>query len=264
MGPLALAALPARFPPASCPLLTAGVPTAQGGGASAITLFPLDVLKTRLQSGSNDGIFKMVGQIVKKDGVLGLWGKPSVIMAGQSLCEKFGYFFAYTLLRSLYTRFVGASPGVITTLVIGYASEWCQLPFTVPIDRMTVIMRNRMGTDAPQGLIHCAKEVWNSGNIHAGIGGYTLLALKPAVQFAAYEPAKAMWLRRAYAPGASLTPLASFMLGAYSRMVSDSVTCAPPTALAPAAAAGTAAGSANGASVGRQIRGGGPRRRSRR
>ena len=258
-------AVPARSPPASCALVT-GVPAAQGGSASAITLFPLDVLKTRLQSGSNDGIFAMVGQIVKKDGVLGLWGKPSVIMAGQSLCEKFGYFFAYTLLRSLYARFVGGSPGVITTLVIGYASEWCQLPFTVPIDRMTVIMRNRMGTDAPQDLITCAKEVWNSGNIHAGIGGYTLLALKPAVQFAAYEPAKAMWLRRAYAPGASLTPLASFMLGAYSRMVSDSVTCAPAAALPPAtgSATGSANGSANGASVGRQIRGGGPRRRSRR
>jgi hypothetical protein len=170
-------------------------------------------------------LVEIVRNIVKRDGVLGLWGKTSVILGFQSMIEKFGYFFAYTLLRSLYQRFVGSAPGAIMTLAIGYCSEWCQLPFTIPIDKVTVIMRNRMGTDQPQGLLACAGEVWRAGNLHAGIGGYTLLALKPATQFAAYEPAKAMWLAR-QGPGAELGAIASFCLGAYSRAVSDSVTCA--------------------------------------
>jgi hypothetical protein len=198
---------------------------ALGGFVSALVLFPLDVLKTRLQSGTDEGLVEIVRNIVKRDGVLGLWGKTSVILGFQSMIEKFGYFFAYTLLRSLYQRFVGSAPGAIMTLAIGYCSEWCQLPFTIPIDKVTVIMRNRMGTDQPQGLLACAGEVWRAGNLHAGIGGYTLLALKPATQFAAYEPAKAMWLAR-QGPGAELGAIASFCLGAYSRAVSDSVTCA--------------------------------------
>jgi hypothetical protein len=194
---------------------------ALGGFVSALVLFPLDVLKTRLQSGTDEGLVEIVRNIVKRDGVLGLWGKTSVILGFQSMIEKFGYFFAYTLLRSLYQRFVGSAPGAIMTLAIGYCSEWCQLPFTIPIDKVTVIMRNRMGTDQPQGLLACAGEVWRAGNLHAGIGGYTLLALKPATQFAAYEPAKAMWLGR-QGGGAELAGLASFALGAYSRLVSDS------------------------------------------
>eukprot|EP01043_Picozoa_sp_COSAG02_P047616 COSAG02_NODE_4584_length_5189_cov_110.838900_1_plen_232_part_00 len=198
---------------------------ALGGFVSALVLFPLDVLKTRMQSGSSEGIVSIVKSIVKKDGVLGLWGKTSIILGFQSMVEKFGYFFAYTLIRSLYVRFVGSAPGALTTLAIGYCSEWCQLPFTIPIDKVTVIMRNRMGTDEPQGLLTIAGEVWRKGNLHAGIGGYTLLALKPATQFAAYEPVKAMWLARS-GPGSELSAVASFLLGAYSRAVSDSVTCA--------------------------------------
>ena len=58
-------------------------------------------------------------------------------------------------------------------------------------------------------------------------------------RFAAYEPAKAMWLGRGgQGPDAKLTALASFILGAYSRAVSDSVTCALPAG-AQAGAQGT-------------------------
>ena len=61
----------------------------------------------RPRLGLRDGLFKIAGDIVRKDGVLGLWGSVSIIAACQSMLEKFGYFFAYTLLRSLYRRFTG-------------------------------------------------------------------------------------------------------------------------------------------------------------
>ena len=198
---------------------------ALGGFVSAIVLFPLDVLKTRVQSGSKQSMLSIVGGIIQKNGVLGLWGKTSIIMGFQSTVEKFGYFFAYTLIRSMYIRLIGSAPGALTTLAIGYASEWFQLPVTYPIDKATVVMRNRIGTDEPQGLFTIAGEVWRKGNLHAGIAGCTLLALKPATQFAAYEPVKAMWLARS-GPGGELSAVASFILGAYSRCVSDTLTCA--------------------------------------
>ena len=193
---------------------------AVGGGIAAFVLWPLDCIKTRQQGGENAGVFAMAAKIIKHDGVLGLWN-GSIFGGCQALIEKFGYFFGYTLLRNLYSRLFGGQAGTIMTLVIGYLSEWSHLAFTMPLDKIKVAKVKRQGTDLPQDLLTIAKETWKGGNLHAGMGGYTLLALKPATQFAAYEPAKAMWLAR-QGPGAVLGGLASFLLGAYSRLVSDS------------------------------------------
>ena len=76
-------------------------------------------------------------------------------------------------------------------------------------------------------LARLGRKLKRQSRVAFDLVGYTLLALKPAAQFAAYEPAKAMWLAR-QGPGAELGAIASFCLGAYSRAVSDSVTCALP------------------------------------
>ena len=193
---------------------------ALGGWVSAFVLYPLDAIKTRQQSGDKLGVFAMGAKIIRQDGVFGLWS-GAFFSAFQSLIEKFGYFFGYTLLRNIYTRVFGGVPGTIATVVIGYLSEWSHLAYTLPMDRVKVTKVKRQGTDLPQDILTIAKEVWKGGNLHAGMGGFQLLALKPATQFAAYEPAKAMWLAR-QGPGAALGGWASFLLGAYSRLVSDS------------------------------------------
>ena len=65
---------------------------ALGGGVSAFVLYPLDAIKTRQQGGENVGVFAMAANIIKHDGVLGLWS-GSIFGAFQSTFEKFGYFF---------------------------------------------------------------------------------------------------------------------------------------------------------------------------
>lgn len=165
---------------------------------------------------------------IKEEGVLGLWGSVSFFSAFQSLCEKFGYFFGYTLLRNLYTLAFGHTPGTMcvviasifqhylgrtqlhfpthtvdvnkvtlcelvlvvqccsATLAIGYCSEWSHLIFTLPLDKIKVLKVKRMGTAQKQDMITCCKDALAGGNLHAGAGGFQLLALKPATQFAAY------------------------------------------------------------------------------
>ena len=119
---------------------------ALGGFISALVLYPLDAIKTRMQGGETGGVFSMGGAIIKQDGVLGLWA-GSGLGAFQSLVEKFGYFFGYTLLRNLYQRVTGNNAGTIMTLVIGYLSEWSHLFFTMPMDKVKVLTVKRMGTD---------------------------------------------------------------------------------------------------------------------
>ena len=65
---------------------------ALGGYVSALTLFPLDVIKTKQQSGAKDGMLKIARDIVRQDGPLGLWGKLSVVIccsgAGSDSVER--------------------------------------------------------------------------------------------------------------------------------------------------------------------------------
>ena len=214
--PAATMAPPSEFVRALAGALAGGL----GGMVSAFVLFPLDVLKTRQQGGEKLGIFALTKKLVKQQGVFGLWN-GSLFSACQSMCEKFGYFFGYTLLRNIYRRVTGADAGTIATLAIGYCSEWSHLIFTLPMDKVKVMKVKRMGTDQPQDLGTCVKDAWRQGNLHSGAGGFQLLALKPATQFATYEPTKAFWLARQ--GGSSLSSLAAFMLGAFSRLVSDTL-----------------------------------------
>jgi hypothetical protein len=127
-----------------------------GGAVSAFALFPLDVLKTRMQSGEKCSLAELTRKLVGDAGVLGLWN-GSLFSALQSLIEKFGYFFGYTLLRNVYRKIAGRDAGVLMTLLIGYGSEWSHLFFTMPLDKVKVMRASRMGTNEPQGLIHCIK-----------------------------------------------------------------------------------------------------------
>jgi hypothetical protein len=211
-----VAAPPSEFVKALAGALAGGL----GGMVSAFVLFPMDVIKTRQQSGDKLPILRLTTKLIKEEGVFGLWN-GSIFSAFQSLCEKAGYFFGYTLLRNIYRRVTGGDAGTLATLAIGYCSEWSHLFFTLPLDKVKVLKVNRMGqTELPTDIITLCKEVWKAGGLHNGAGGFQLLALKPATQFAVYEPAKSFWLRRQ--GGGNLSSAAAFLLGAFSRLISDS------------------------------------------
>ena len=53
--------------------LTGATSGALGGFISALVLYPLDAIKTRMQGGETGGVVSMGGAIIKRDGVLGLW-----------------------------------------------------------------------------------------------------------------------------------------------------------------------------------------------
>jgi hypothetical protein len=100
-----MASPPSEFLKAVAGALAGGL----GGVVSSLVLHPLDVLKTKQQSGEKLSIPALAVALIKKNGVIGLWtGAPFV--ACQSLVEKFGYFFGYTLLRNLYQRVMGRVP----------------------------------------------------------------------------------------------------------------------------------------------------------
>ena len=141
-----------------------------GGAISASVLYPLEVLKTKMQAetksqkssssaddennNENDdddddqqqdrsqlSMVEYAQYLYKIQG-------PQVFVAGvetsafQSATEKALYFFAYTGLKSIYRSFNdGQAPKTFWSLVLGYMAEWAHLPLTLPLDCWTTAIQ---------------------------------------------------------------------------------------------------------------------------
>eukprot|EP01043_Picozoa_sp_COSAG02_P011200 COSAG02_NODE_409_length_22892_cov_11.461150_4_plen_112_part_00 len=100
--------------------LTAFAECFSGGVAgwfSSFVLFPLDVVKTRMQGGEGGSALQVAGRLYKKGGLVALW-RGGNARGFQSLIEKVGYFYSYTLMKTLIER--TGPMGVAVQLTVGY------------------------------------------------------------------------------------------------------------------------------------------------
>ena len=110
-------------------------------------------------------------------------------------------------------------------------AEWAHLPITLPIDCVTTAIqtddKNR-GAFVLLGNILSEKGI---GGFYKGIQAYTVLCLKPAIQYTVYEQVKKIVLaaRRANSQGRkmvdeSLSAAEAFLLGMVARIVATMLT----------------------------------------
>ena len=110
-------------------------------------------------------------------------------------------------------------------------AEWAHLPVTLPIDCVTTAIqtddKNR-GAFVLMGNILSEKGI---GGFYKGIQAYTVLCLKPAIQYTVYEQVKKIVLvsRRAQSQGRvivdeSLSAAEAFFLGMFARVVATMLT----------------------------------------
>jgi hypothetical protein len=117
-----------------------------GGAISASILYPLEVLKTKMQVDDNEeekekGMVQYAKELYRKECMTVFFN--GVETSGfQSAIEKAFYFFAYTtlkqvhqLVRSIAIPENASKPlGATTNLFLGCLAEWSHLPITMPID----------------------------------------------------------------------------------------------------------------------------------
>lgn len=164
-----------------------------------------------------------------------------VTSACQSATEKALYFFAYTFLKNGYVGITGdTNIGALSNLVLGCFAEWAHLPVTLPIDCVTTAIQTddqNRGAFVLLGNILSQKGV---GGFYKGIEAYTVLCLKPAIQYTVYEQVKRVVLaaRRVEngarngsggagsgtGGGDSLTAPEAFFLGMFARVVATMLT----------------------------------------
>ncbi len=160
--------------------------------------------------------------------------------AFQSATEKALYFFAYTAFKNVYTFFAGNQQmGATVNLLLGCMAEWAHLPITLPLDCWTTQIQT--GDNGNKGPLAILMTMLNEGDgikgMYKGIQAYTILCLKPAIQYTVFEQVKSIMLVRkrlaASASGGSgkktsqaetLSAMEAFFLGMLARTVATIAT----------------------------------------
>mmetsp|Transcript_343 Transcript_343/g.687 ORF Transcript_343/g.687 Transcript_343/m.687 type:complete len:389 (+) Transcript_343:251-1417(+) len=194
-------------------------------------------LKAKYSKAATEGMTSYASLMYENEGGVAPFYAGVVTSAVQSATEKSLYFFAYTFLKNGYVSLTGNSNiGALSNLILGCFAEWAHLPVTLPIDCLNTAIqtddKNR-GAFVLLGSILSEKGI---GGFYKGIEAYTVLCLKPAIQYTVYEQVKKVVLAARLvtnnAQGRtsktqvedSLTAAEAFFLGMFARVIATMLT----------------------------------------
>jgi hypothetical protein len=173
---------------------------AAGGYFSCSVLFPLEIVKNKLQASQKSGLeeptfFGIANEIYKENGINGFIDGVTVSAVGSST-EKFVYFYVYSFMRAAYENATGSSPGPVMDLLVGYVCEFMHLPISMPLDTLGVkIQTNKDPSLGVAAIVNKTIKETGVAGFYKGWQAYFGLAWKPAIQYAVFEQAKAFCLR---------------------------------------------------------------------
>jgi hypothetical protein len=183
-------------------MMAAATAAGVGGFLSTSILYPLDTLKTRIQSGAallpedDEADASSTPKRNKQVALLKSLYQGIQYKAAESSTSKFMYFYAYTMLAQMVAPKDGQPIGTLTDLGIGYLSELCHLPVTMPME----LVGTRMQTGSESGsilqILRSIVKEGGVGGLYKGLGAYFVLCLQPAIQYTVFERLKGMYLRR--------------------------------------------------------------------
>ncbi|KAL2916401.1 hypothetical protein HK105_204157 [Polyrhizophydium stewartii] len=202
-----------------------------------VLVFPLDVIKTRMQVQSkalkavqatqhyNSALDALI-KIYHHEGIQGLYSGMTAGLFG-TVVSSFSYFYIYGTIRGAYLKRIGNAE--ITTameLILGaLAGALCQfivLPIAVVTTRQQTdheskghsfmeVLKRVVHEDGPQGL-------WK------GLRASLVLCSNPAITYGVFERLKAILLKRQEGKPAPLTAGQVFLIGALSKTLATVVT----------------------------------------
>ncbi|ORY51841.1 mitochondrial carrier [Rhizoclosmatium globosum] len=200
-------------------------------------VFPLDVIKTRLQTqnkllkgsevyhSSLDAFLR----ILNKEGLAGLYSGLGAGLFG-TVASAFSYFYFYSSIRAKHVASLPAGAEISTAveLLMGaLAGALCQV-FTLPI----AVITTRQQT-APQDERQSFFATFHDIMEHEGVAGLwkgfkasMVLCSNPAITYGMFERVKAVWLKRRAALGKAggLGSGEVFLIGALSKTLATVVT----------------------------------------
>ncbi|KAF4625558.1 hypothetical protein G7Y89_g12608 [Cudoniella acicularis] len=225
---------------ASIPPWGLAVAGATGAVIANALVYPLDIVKTRLQvqvkrkptDPAPTGVdvvhytstWDAITKITNDDGILGLYAGINGALVGVA-STNFAYFYWYSVVRTLYisSQKTQTPPSTAVELSLGAVAGAVAQIFTIPVAVITTRQQTQ-GRHERKGMVDTAKEVINSedgwSGLWRGLKASLVLVVNPAITYGAYQR-----LREVIFPGKlNLRPWEAFLLGAVSKSLATIAT----------------------------------------
>ncbi|KAM0275842.1 hypothetical protein ACHAQH_007352 [Verticillium albo-atrum] len=215
---------------------------ASGAVLANALVYPLDIVKTRLQvqvkahptkkpeNPSDEAAephytstWDALSKIAAEDGIQGLYAGMSGSLLGVA-STNFAYFYWYSIVRTFYLKSAKTTaPSTITELALGAVAGAVAQLCTIPVAVVTTRQQTQRKGER-KGFLETGREVVEGSDgvfgLWRGLKASLVLVVNPAITYGAYER-----LKEVIFPGkSSLKPWEAFLLGAMSKSLATLVT----------------------------------------
>ncbi|KAI9817981.1 MAG: ADP/ATP carrier protein [Thelocarpon impressellum] len=227
-----------KLPP--LPPWGSAVAGATGAVLANAAVYPLDIVKTRLQvqvtrkptdpvPATVDGphytsTADAISKIIADEGITGLYAGIHGSLIGVA-STNFAYFYWYSVVRTLYlsSQKLPTPPSTAVELGLGAVAGAVAQVFTIPVSVVTTRQQTQTKGEK-KGLRDTAMEVIESedgySGLWRGLKASLVLVVNPAITYGAYQK-----LKDVIFPGkANLRPWEAFLLGAMSKALATIAT----------------------------------------
>ncbi|KAJ3356580.1 ADP/ATP carrier protein [Kappamyces sp. JEL0680] len=189
--------------------------------ANAI-VYPLDVVTTRVQmrerpAEKKQTKWQLISKIIKERGLAGLYAGMDVSLL-QTFWSNFGYFYFYSWIKRLYSRY-SKTTNIAIELFQGALAGAISRAFTTPISVVTTRLQASDKSEDYRSVVQSILKEDGVAGFWRGFQASLILTINPSITYGVFE-----WIKKLPMFPAQTTPFQSFLVGAFTKSLATVIT----------------------------------------